>query len=261
MLGNLLKNLFGTQADEPAKNHAVAELAALIRAQSQAALLDLLHDAPKPPRAVDYEHIAYLQAAASAARYMVERMRLASNYGGQLPLLEAALAQCSVEGLVLEFGVYRGGTLSAMARGDPRVAHGFDSFAGLPEDWTHFQKKGRFSLEGGIPQFAEPNVELHVGLFADTLPGFLASHPGPARFVHIDSDLYSSAVTVLEGLQQRIVAGTVILFDEYINYPGWEQDEFRAFQEFVARHRVAYEYIGFASSHYSVAVKITEIAH
>jgi len=77
--------------------------------------------------------------------------------------------------------------------------------------------------------------------------------------VHVDSDLYSSAVTVLEGLASRVVAGTIILFDEYINYPGWEQDEFRAFQEFVARHGVAYEYIGFASSHHSVAVKITEI--
>jgi hypothetical protein len=260
MLGKFLKSLFATQRGG-SENPAAAELAALIRVQSQQALLDLLHDAPKPPRAVDYEQVAYLLAAASAARYFVDHMRLATNYGGQLPLLEAALAQCTVEGLVLEFGVYRGKTLAAIARGDPRTAHGFDSFAGLPEDWTHFQKKGRFALEGGVPKFAETNIELHAGWFADTLPGFLASHPGPARFVHIDSDLYSSAVTVLEGLAARIVPGTIILFDEYINYPGWEQDEFRAFQEFAARHRVRYEYLGFASSHHSVAIKITEIAH
>jgi hypothetical protein len=259
MLRNLLRTLSGAQ-DDVSETALTAKLAALVRMQSQAALLDLLHEPPKPPRAIDYEYVAYLLAAAGSARYMVEHMRRATNYGGQIPLLEAALGQCSVEGLVLEFGVYRGNTLSAIARIDPRIAHGFDSFAGLPEDWTTFQKKGRFSLEGSIPEFEEPNIELHVGLFGDTLPGFLERHPGPARFVHIDSDLYSSAVTVLEGLRARIVAGTVIVFDEYLNYPGWELDEFRAFQEFVARHHASYDYIGFASAHHSVAVKIREIA-
>jgi len=52
----------------------------------------------------------------------------------------------------------------------------------------------------------------------------------------------------------------VIVFDEYLNYPGWELDEFRAFQEFVARHHATYDYIGFASAHHSVAVTIREIA-
>ena len=257
MLGKVLKAAFG-----PWFRRAVpgdAALAELLRAQTGAAILDLLHDAPKPPRAVDYEQVAYLLAAASAARYMIANMRHAQNFGEQLPLLRHALGQCGVEGLVLEFGVYQGRTLAEIARLDPRTAHGFDSFEGLPEDWTHFQKKGRFALDGKRPRFAEANVALHVGLFADTLPAFLAANPGPARFVHVDSDLYSSAVTVLEGLRERIVPGTVILFDEYINYPGWELDEFRAFQEFVARHRVAYDYIGFASSHYSVAVKIREV--
>lgn len=256
MLGNFLKNIFAPAAIR-GRNDA-GDIGLLVRRETQAALLDLLHDAPKPPRAVDYEQVACLLAAASAGRYLIDHMRRARNFGGQLALLDFALAQCSVEGLVLEFGVYRGATLAAIARADPRVAHGFDSFKGLPEDWTHFQKKGRFAVDD-IPQFAERNIALHAGWFADTLPGFLAANAGPARFVHIDSDLYSSAVTVLTGLRERIVPGTIILFDEYINYPGWEQDEYRAFQEFVARHGVSYEYIGFASSHYSVAVKITGV--
>jgi hypothetical protein len=261
MLGKVLKNalqpLLGRGSGAGAAD--AETLAGLLHAQSKAAILDLLHAAPKPPRAVDYEQVAYILAAAGAARYMVEKMRNAQNFGEQLPLLRDALGQCRVEGLVLEFGVYQGRTLAEIARLDPRMAHGFDSFEGLPEDWTHFQKKGRFALDGKVPRFAEPNVTLHRGWFADTLPAFLAANPGSARFVHVDSDLYSSAVTVLEGLRSRIVPGTVILFDEYINYPGWEQDEFRAFQEFVARHGVAYDYIGFASSHYSVAVKIREV--
>src|SRR5271165_5981109 len=228
MLGRLLKNLFGTGRLKDADAAGAANLAALVHAQSQAALLDLLHEAPKPPRAIDYEYVAYLLAAAGSARYLTGHMRLASNLGGQVQLLEFALGHCTVEGLVLEFGVYTGRTLAAIARADHRIAHGFDSFEGLPEDWTNFQRKGRFGLDGQLPQFAEANVELHPGWFAYTLPAFLSAHPGPVRFLHVDSDLYSSAVTVLEGLHERIVAGTIILFDEYINYPGWEQDEFRA---------------------------------
>jgi adenylosuccinate synthase len=64
---------------------------------------------------------------------------------------------------------------------------------------------------------------------------------------------------VLNALSRRIVAGTVIVFDEYFNFPGWEQDEFRAWQEFVAENRVKYEYLGFVSSHQEVAVRIISI--
>src|SRR5580658_354333 len=134
MLRNLVRNFFGDPDGAP--DEATAKLAGLVRVQAQAALLDLLHQPPKPPRAIDYEYVACLLAAASSARYMVEHMRGATNYGEQIPLLEAALGQSSVDGLVLEFGVYRGNTLAAIARADPRTAHGFDSFKGLPEDWT-----------------------------------------------------------------------------------------------------------------------------
>lgn len=66
----------------------------------------------------------------------------------------------------------------------------------------------------------------------------------------------SSAQTVLQLLTPRVVSGTVILFDEYLNYPAWQQHEFRAFQEFVAQTGKGYRYIGFASSDCAVAVKM-----
>lgn len=64
------------------------------------------------------------------------------------------------------------------------------------------------------------------------------------------------AAAVLSGLKGRIVPGTMIVFDEYFNYPGWEQHEFRAFQEFVATTGLRYRYLGFASREQAVAVKI-----
>ena len=97
-------------------------------------------------------------------------------------------------------------------------------------------------------------MQLHVGWFNHTLPRW--SLTGPVAFLHIDSDLYSSAQYVLDYLADQIVPGTVVVFDEYFNFPGWQQDEFRAWQEFVARKQLKYEYLGFVSGHQEVAVRV-----
>lgn len=194
--------------------------------------------------------------AAASARYVAERMSAARDMVGRAELLDFALAQCSVAGLVLEFGVYRGDSLQMIAKRCAQEVHGFDSFEGLPEDWTGGREKGRFSLGGELPPIKAANVILHKGWFEQSLPGFLASHPGPARFVHIDCDIYSSTRTVLEQLAPRLVPGTIVVFDEYLNYPGWREHEFLAFAEAVRRYRIPYTYFGYASAHQSVAVRI-----
>jgi len=250
MLGRLFKDWMRARRAGAAR--AEPDAAALGEA-----LQGLLRGGPRPPAPFDYEQVAYLLAAASSARYMTEHMTGARNLVQRAELLDFALAQCTLEGLVLEFGVYKGDSLQMIADRTAGSAHGFDSFEGLPEDWTHFQKKGRFSLEGEAPEIDRANAVLHKGLFGDTLPAFLDAHPGPVRFAHLDCDLYSSAKTVLDLLEPRLAAGSVIVFDEYLNYPGWERHEHRAFQEMVARAGRRYEYLGFASAYLSVAVRMT----
>jgi hypothetical protein len=208
------------------------------------------------PATVDYEMVARLKAAAESADYMVARMMNAQNLVQRAELIEFALGKCSVEGLVMEFGVFRGESLRFIAKRVAQAVHGFDSFEGLPEDWTYFQKQGRFSLQGEVPEFRENNIRTYKGWFDATLPEFLARNAGAARFIHMDCDIYSSARTVLALLAGRIVKGTVIVFDEYLNYPSWREHEFKAFQEFIAANHLHYRYIGFASSHTSVAVEI-----
>lgn len=250
MLGSLLRNLWRGMTGKSARADADGALQSEVRA----ALAAFLHAPLAHPKTVDYEMVAYLIAAAGSAEYMAAHMMSAQNLVRRDALLEFALAQCGLDGLVLEFGVYRGASLRAIARRVTQDVHGFDSFEGLPEDWTYFQKRGRFSLRGEVPRFDEPNIRLNKGWFDQTLPPFLAAHPAPARFVHIDCDIYASTRTVLELLAPRIVSGTVIVFDEYLNYPAWREHEFKAFQEFVAAHRVSYRYLGFASSESAVAV-------
>ena len=40
--------------------------------------------------------------------------------------------------------------------------------------------------------------------------------------------------------------GTVIIFNEYFNYPNWRNHEYKAFQEFVKENNVKYDYICFS---------------
>ena len=80
----------------------------------------------------------------------------------------------------------------------------------------------------------------------ETLPGFVEKHQMQVRFMNIDYDIYSSTKTVLECLSAQMVAGTLIVFDEYIGNENWRVDEFKAFQEAVQKYCWKYKYLCFS---------------
>lgn len=185
------------------------------------------------------------EAQRQSAEYARTHMAAALVLRQREEVLRIAFSRAPVEGLILEFGFAGGDSIRVLADREKagRLVHGFDSFQGLPEDWPgRHEERGHYSTGGVLPAIPG-NARLHTGLFDQTLPLFLAAHPGPVAFVHIDCDLYSSTRTVLEGLAPRLVAGTVILFDEYFNFVGWQDHEFRAFQEFVAQRGLRYRYL------------------
>ena len=159
----------------------------------------------------------------------------------------------NVPGDFAEFGVAGGTTFISLARildvkdagkspAETRHVYGFDSFEGLPEDWEGTNtKKGGLSAEQAVPNI--PGAEFYKGWFKDTIPKFLSKHPEPFSFLHIDSDIYSSAADVLTLAQDRIIPGTVILFDEIIGYDAWKLHEYKAFNEFAERHNVKYRWL------------------
>ena len=126
---------------------------------------------------------------------------------------------------------------------------------GLPEDWFGMYRKGAFDTAGKLPR-VRSNVTLHKGWFADTLPNFVKDHNEKIAFVHVDCDLYSSTKTIFEFLADTIGPGTVILFDEYFNYPGWREHEYKAFQEFVASRSLQYRYVAYNTSQWNASVQI-----
>jgi hypothetical protein len=50
--------------------------------------------------------------------------------------------------------------------------------------------------------------------------------------------------------------GCIIVFDEYFNYPDWREGEYKAFTEYLARSRRAFEYIGYVRHDRQVAVRL-----
>jgi hypothetical protein len=172
-------------------------------------------------------------------------------------VFDQALRRVPANGLICEFGVFQAESTNYIARRlRHRRIHGFDSFEGLPEDWRPDFEAGMFSTGGHLPT-VEPNVTLIKGWFDQTLPRFAQEHPGPVAMLHIDCDLYSSTKCVLDILGGRIGPGAVLVFDEFFNYPGWEEYEYRAFMEFVQARRLSYEYLCYNGEHEQVAIRIT----
>jgi predicted O-methyltransferase YrrM len=166
--------------------------------------------------------------------------------------LEYALSRRE-PGPILEFGVYTATTTNFITRQcSETTIFGFDSFKGLPEHWARNRFSRRNYNRGGrLPKVAS-NVQLIVGLFQDTLPDFLKRVPGPFAVLHLDCDIYSSANYVLTELADRLAPGSVLIFDEFFNYRGYQLHEFKAFHEFLARRKLKPDYLAFSGQQVSV---------
>lgn len=190
--------------------------------------------------------------------YVEENMMHIAACDTPFKVLDVALAKVTLkDGLFLEFGVFRGSTINYISSKTNATIHGFDSFQGLPEFWRDGFDKGFFDQDQSLPP-VNKNVTLHKGWFNETLPPFVAANSGPVALLHVDCDLYSSTVTIFDCLEQQIVPGTIIVFDEYFNYPGWKDGEFKAFKELVAKNDLRYEYLTYNKKHEQVVVRITD---
>jgi len=166
----------------------------------------------------------------------IERIFSAPIVKGRFGILSYAMGQAKdPQGLVIECGVHEGKTINFLAALVLSVVYGFDSFQGLPEDWIETHPKGTFDLAEVFPDMAE-NVCLYPGWFKDTLPRFVAKKaPFTIRLLHVDCELYSSTVDVLENLGPFLVSGSVICFDELIHYPEHKEHEIKAWHEYCVK--------------------------
>jgi hypothetical protein len=196
------------------------------------------------------------RALATTVDFIEQHMRHIKPVDSKYELLTLALQQANVSGdqLLCEFGVFQGSTINHVAGLTSKTIFGFDSFEGLPEAWDQGLARGHFAV-ARLPE-VRSNVQLIKGWFNETIPPFLTKHPGGVGFLHVDCDLYSSTKTIFDLLDCRLAPGAVIVFDEYFNFPNWEEGEHKAFQEFLTRTNLACDFIGYNCKGQQVAARL-----
>ena len=136
-----------------------------------------------------------------------------------------------------EFGVWMGDSFKYLMRSFS-TGYGFDTFEGLPETWRSVPK-GAYTSYGAIPQIE--GAQFIVGEFNETLPKFFEKPRPKASLINFDADLYSSTLCALLNAKPVIDADTILIFDEFIINDNWQEDEFKALNEFCVLKGFSYE--------------------
>lgn len=140
----------------------------------------------------------------------------------QIPDAELAeladLVASTPDGLLIELGVYKGGSAWAfneVSRG--RSLHLFDTFTGIPErsEGDAFSIGAFADTSAEAVQAALPTAHLHVGIF----PGTLTDDIQGIAFTHVDCDQYETCRAAIELLWPRTVSGGIMAWDDY-GFPG-----------------------------------------
>ena len=178
----------------------------------------------------------------------------------------AAVTLGSGPGTVAQFGVDAGLSLRMLSACRPRQqVMGFDAWhlkgPGLPDRWTgNFDHSRSFTwTQEAYTEMAlsmPDNVRLVPGLFEQQQIRDVMG-TSPASVIHIDCDTGPATSTVLEAIRPNLVVGTMIVFDEYANYPGWREHEHGAWTRFAGQNSVQAQYWGIC--HMDVSVRITSM--
>jgi O-methyltransferase len=122
--------------------------------------------------------------------------------------------------------------------------YAFDSFMGLPktdatEDGVFESGEFKTSIEDFRNKLKKKtgvyldSANIIPGFFCDSLTTDLQLRMPKVGVVHIDVDLYSSAIEVLNFIKPLLVVGTVLIFDDYYCFPpDGSKGEMKALLEF-----------------------------
>lgn len=190
--------------------------------------------------------VLFNRAVEKSADYVENNMPGAIIFSGSHKpnMWQCAVSKIKIDGHIAEFGVFQGESINFLAKLIyPKKIFGFDSFRGLEEDYVLDHPKGSFDQNGVIP-IVDENVCLVKGSFSESLPKWLKNNEGVFSLINIDCDTYESTFTVLNEIgPSRIVSGTLIVFDEYFGFHGWENCEFKAWQEYCNKTNTKYKYV------------------
>lgn len=153
-------------------------------------------------------------------------------------------------GAVIECGLFKGNSFFRFAHFRDllesrysRKIIGFDIFGTFPK--TNFEEDKKY-LENFTNSAGESSIDINEiekimkykklenyefvkGDINKTIPEYCKNNEHlKIALLHIDTDVYEPAVTILENMYDRVVRGGIIMFDDYGTFPG----ETKAVDEF-----------------------------
>ncbi len=164
----------------------------------------------------------------------------------------------NLPGHVIECGVYKGASLirwttfrELLESPHSRKIIGFDAFGKFPQQENESDSRFANSFEqnggDGIPvdeldvvlkRKEVGNYELIEGNILETVPAYVAEHPElRISLLHIDVDVYSPTVAIMNHLYERVVRNGLVVLDDY----GTVEGETRAIDEFVKDRDITIE--------------------
>jgi hypothetical protein len=232
------------------KNHERAKFtkAALRFYQGDRAYFDILMDSK-------FKQYAYMRSFV----WVFSLPKLPDLYFNRWAFFDSVLKKSIRSRPFYEFGVWRAASFRYLIK-FYKKGYGFDTFTGLPEEWDvggYTETAGSYSSNGDVPKIR--GGEFIVGKFEDTLPEFFSATRPMASLINFDADLYSSTICALNFSKPVIDEKTVLVFDEFIINESWENDEFKALNEFCSINKCSYEVIAISFFTKQVAVKLTGI--
>lgn len=176
-------------------------------------------------------------AAQIAPHTMLSLERVYSLYTNARRICEDDQPGCFVE-----CGVAGGGStlllalVIALHSRSPRQLFSFDTFSGMPDPGPEDTAGGKEAnatgwgvstcsapiafIESLLTRYGvKDKVELHQGLFQDTLPGFAGAKKS-ISLLHMDGDWYSSTMAILDSLYSLTAKGSFVQIDDYGHWDG-----------------------------------------
>jgi hypothetical protein len=189
-------------------------------------------------------------------KYKARTMISFRSYIENLALMSVALRKPELSnGAIVECGTWKGGMSAGMVEtgGPRRRYYFFDSFEGLPpvqdidgpgaKQWQANSAAPTFynNCSASIEDFRETigitgcppgNITILKGFFEDTLPAF---DPPPIAVLRLDADWYASTMICLESLWDHVMAGGLVIIDDYYAWDGCS----KAVHDFLAKRQVS----------------------
>jgi O-methyltransferase len=195
------------------------------------------------------EYLRHFQKYEIFTKYKDFTMIPVEEYINNLRLAERVK---TVNGCVVECGVWRGGMIAGMSEivGKDRHYYLFDSFEGLPEahdidgeaalKWqsdktsvAYFDNcKAEIGWAEKVMKLANAkNVIIVKGWFNETMP--LNTISEPIALLRLDADWYDSTMVCMDYLFEKVATNGIIIIDDYHAWEGCS----KAVHDYLSKHQ------------------------